>query len=220
MLLLDKVGTIMEINEAFTNFFGFTQNDIIGKNFSILFTETDRQAGVPQREIETVLLSGQASDNNFLVGKDKNLTWVSGESILVENPDGTGSILKVIQNINAQKTSENSIIRLSNFNESILRAIEDVVMVLNKDLNIIQVNDAFSKLFGNTWAATKKVNFADLVQSHGLISDLYDKVREVINTKESFFNYVLEVLTNVGEKRYLTFPAAFWNIPAYLIMRY
>ena len=121
MLLLDKVGTILEINEAFTNFFGFTEGDIIGNNFSTLFTETDMAAGVPEKEIETVLLNGQAADNNFLVGKDKNLTWVSGESILiVENPDGTGNILKIIQNINAQKTSENSIIRLNNFNESIL----------------------------------------------------------------------------------------------------
>src|SRR6188768_2304789 len=98
MLLLDKVGTIIEINEAFTNFFGFTKGDIIEKHFSILFTETDREAGLPEKEIETELLSGQAADNNFLVGKDKSLTWVSGESILiVENQDGTGSILKIIQ---------------------------------------------------------------------------------------------------------------------------
>jgi len=198
-MLLDKAGTVKEINEAFTNFFGFAEGDLIGKNFSILFTETDREAGLPEKEIETVLSHGQASDNNFLVGKDKNLTWVSGESILVEDPDGTTSILKIIQNINAQKTSENSIIRLNNFNESILRAIEDVVMVLNKKLNIIKVNAAFSKLFGE--AETKKVNFGDLVQSHGLSSELYDKVREVVNTKQSFFNHVLSLQTNSEEKK-------------------
>ena len=81
------------------------------------------------------------------------------------------------------------------------RSIEDVVMVLNKNLHIIKVNAAFSKLFGDSGADRKMVNFADLYNPHDLSNELYDKVREVVNTKESFLNYVLDVQTNSGKKR-------------------
>src|SRR5688500_14742704 len=81
VLLMDAEGIITEVNTAFTNCFGYTREEIIGKNLKILFTEEDQQKGLPQRELYKVLTEGQSSDNNYLVNEDKTLVWVSGESI-------------------------------------------------------------------------------------------------------------------------------------------
>jgi PAS domain S-box-containing protein len=43
IILLDKEGTIMRVNTAFENAFGFTELDLKGRNFSMLFTDSDQK---------------------------------------------------------------------------------------------------------------------------------------------------------------------------------
>ncbi|MEO5891425.1 MAG: ATP-binding protein [Ferruginibacter sp.] len=201
MLILDEFGKIIQINTAFTNCFGYHSDDVIGKNLEVLFTEVDRQKGLPQNEIRKVLLHGQASDNNFLLNKDKSLTWVSGESVLVMDPDGTRHIVKVIQNINTLKISENVNIRLNDFNEGILHSIEELVIVLNNDLDILKVNAAFSKLFGYSEPEVNNLNFADLVKPFDNNNELYKRVLQVVSGKKGFLNHPVEIETKQGVKK-------------------
>ncbi len=88
MLLMDEHGTIVKINKAFSNAFGYEPKDIIGRNSEILFTDEDKEKGLPQKELNAVLSKGQGSDNNYLVSKDKTSTWVMGESVLAKGDDG------------------------------------------------------------------------------------------------------------------------------------
>ena len=99
---MDTNGTIMTVNDAFTNCFGYAPEDIAGKNIKILFTEKDQAKGLPQQELQNVRTRGQSFDNNYLVNADKTITWVSGESIIVKSEDGRESILKIIQNEKVQ----------------------------------------------------------------------------------------------------------------------
>src|SRR4051812_41531463 len=78
VLLMDQDGTIIAVNQAFTNYFGYEPDDIVGKHIALLFTEEDQRKGLPERALHYVLSKGQASDNNYLVSKDKKITWVSG----------------------------------------------------------------------------------------------------------------------------------------------
>ena len=103
ILLIETNGTIVAINKAFTECFGYREKDIIGKSSVILFTEEDQEKGLPQKELANVLATGQANDNNYLVNKNKESVWVSGESILVTNDKKETIILKIIQNIHEQK---------------------------------------------------------------------------------------------------------------------
>ncbi len=147
VLLMNEEGYITEINTAFTNTFGYTDDEIIGKNLKILFTPEDQKKGLPENEITTVLREGQCKDNNYLVHKDKTITWVSGESILVKNFNSDVSILKIIQDIHTEKTYERSTHRLKDLNENIFKSIEDVIIVLNEEMIITEANDTFFRLF-------------------------------------------------------------------------
>ena len=93
---MDTAGFITAINPAFSNYFGYSEEDVAGKHFSIFFTEEDRKKNKPQNEVETVLRTSQCDDKNFFVHKDGKITWVSGESILVSHADGKHSLLKMI----------------------------------------------------------------------------------------------------------------------------
>ncbi len=201
VLLMDKEGIIVAVNQAFTNCFGYEPKDIIGKYMSILFTEEDRKKGLPEKELNAVLSKGQGSDNNYLVKKDKTLVWVSGESILVKNKEGKASILKIIQNIHQQKVSEISLVRLNEFNENILGSIEDVVIVLDEKMKILKANRAFAKLFRYNSSDVEKMSFADLIKPYDMFEEVQNNIRNAICSKKGFSNVAIEMETTSGEKR-------------------
>jgi PAS domain S-box-containing protein len=200
VLLLDKEGVIKQVNTAFNKGFGYTDDEIIGKHFKILFTEEDQKKGMPEHELSNVLQKGQCMDNNYLVNKNKVITWVSGESILVKNDKGEISILKLIQDIHSQKEYELSLQSSNEFNESILSSIEDIVVVLNSDMKIVKANRAFSKLFMQE-PDVEALNFSDLIKTHDAKGDLQNKILLAINTKKGFVNKEMEIQTLDGDKK-------------------
>ena len=76
ILIIDENGIINNINKAFSRSFGYELPDIRGKHLAELFTIEDQQKGLPEHEVKKVLAAGQCSDNNYLVSKDKTITWV------------------------------------------------------------------------------------------------------------------------------------------------
>ncbi len=201
VLIMDTDGTVTSINTAFTRCFGYKEKDILEKNASVLFTEEDQKDGLFEKELSTVLREGQAFDNNYLVNKDKTITWVSGESLLVKNNEGGASILKVIQNIHKRKVSELALRHLNDFNESILGSIEDVVIVLDEKMNVVKANNAFVNLFKHGAPDISSLNFADLIKSYDTNNYLLENIDSVIRKKRSFSNKQIEIDTLAGDKR-------------------
>ena len=200
VLLMDANGIIKEINTAFTKRFGYAAKDIIGQHLRILFTANDQIKGLPEKEINTVLHYGQCMDNNYLVNKNKTITWVSGETILVKNNKEEISLLKVIQDINIQKLSENSLNYLNDFNENILQSIEDVVMVIDEELNIVKINKSISALFKKGATGTGMINFASIIKPTDVKNDLLDKMKNTLKNRVAFFNKEIEIETAAGKK--------------------
>ncbi|MEO9147118.1 MAG: PAS domain-containing sensor histidine kinase [Ginsengibacter sp.] len=201
ILIIQTSGIISSINNAFTRQFGYEPNDLIGKNVAVLFTEEDQKSGVPEKEIGKVLLTGQANDNNYLVNKNRGLTWVSGESVLVKNNEGKSIILKIVQNIHEQKTSAIANRDLNNFNERILSTINDVVIVLDNNLNIIKVNDAFLKLFNKQLPVITSLNLVSFLKQSKINKQFFNRLQNAINSKTGFSNHEIELTTADGNKR-------------------
>ena len=202
ILIIQTDGTITTINDAFTRQFGYEPVDLVGKKLSVLFTEEDQKSGMPEKEIERVLRTGQSNDNNYLVNKDKGLTWVSGESVLVGNNDGQSIILKLVQNIHEQKISSIANRDLNNFNERILSTINDVVVVLDSNLNVIKVNDAFLKLFNKDLSEIPFLNLVTFLKQSEINKRLFNRLRNAIISKTGFSNHELELTTADGIKKF------------------
>ena len=201
IVITDTKGIVIGINNAFTECFGYEENDIIGKNGMILFTEEDQKKGLPEKEIATVLSTGQADDKNYLVNRNKEITWVSGESVLVKNDRGDEVILKVVQNIHLQKTSEVSLRLLNDFNENILQSISDSVIVLDGKFNLLKANDAFLKLIGITESGAASLNFVDFLKKYDPGNRLYKNLEKALTTKTGFSNKEIEIETPEHNKR-------------------
>jgi two-component system, OmpR family, phosphate regulon sensor histidine kinase PhoR len=201
ILIADEKGIILAINNSFTASFGYTEEDILGKSVVILYTEEDLEKGLPEYEQKTVLQTGQSYDNNYLVNKDKTITWVSGETVLVKDDKGINRILKVIQNIHKQKESELELKRLNYFNESILSSIADVVIVVDNKLNIVKANNAFDKLFRDKVPEISSINIGSLIKTFDKDDELLNALQYAASTGNGFSNKHLEVSIPSMEKR-------------------
>lgn len=201
VLIIDPNGIILEANRAFLNSFGYDAADIIGENFSILFSEADQKKDIPLRELRTVIDEGQSFDNNYLVNKNKTLTWVSGESLLLADDQNNKRILKVIQNIHTQKESEFSIIRLNNFNENILGTIEDGVVVLDENLKILKANHSFTQIFNFSDKDVFKIDFKAFISSFDINSELYNAILGVFQSKSNISRIQLDMDPKTGERQ-------------------
>lgn len=70
IFMLDPTGHIMTWNIGAQRLKGYTEADIIGKNFSILFTSEDRESGKPEAELKAALLHGSYEEEGWRVRKD------------------------------------------------------------------------------------------------------------------------------------------------------
>lgn len=201
IILIDTKGIILAINPAFTKLFGYRSEDIVGKNMSVLFTPEDKEHGMPENELKSVLSTGQGSDNNYLVSADNTKTWVSGESVLVKKEDGSKLILKIIQNIHVQKESEMELKSINIFNEDILGSISDVVIVLNEKMELVKTNTAFTEVFNTGSANPGDLNFRVLLHPHDTDNLLINSISKAFASEKGFSNIMVTVSVSPTEKR-------------------
>lgn len=201
ILLLNTKGVILAVNPTFTNCFGYQPQDIVGKNVSVLFTPEDQEIGLPEKELQSVLTTGQGSDNNYLVAADNTKTWVSGESVLVKKEDGSSLIIKIIQNIHVQKESELELTRINLFNEDILGSISNVVIVLNEKMELVKTNLAFTSVFNPGGTNQQHLNFKALINPHDKDNILINSITTAFADAKGFSNILVEISVSPSEKK-------------------
>lgn len=75
--LLDPVGHVSSWNPGAERFKGYASHEIIGRHFSIFYTEEDRLAGVPERALETARREGRFEAEGWRVHKSGRRFWCS-----------------------------------------------------------------------------------------------------------------------------------------------
>jgi PAS domain S-box-containing protein len=182
VLVLDTSGTILCVNDAFVTSFGYADEDVVGKNHRLLFTEKDQQRQRPETEIETVMVQNSASDDCYLVHRDGTHIWVNGESILVKNEAHETYIAKIIHDIHSQKLLEKYLSESNELIDTIFGSVRDTaLLVLDGQLNMIRANEAFYSLFRT---ADRRIQGAPLTfLDHPLWSD--ESMKEKLKLKIS-----------------------------------
>ncbi len=200
ILIMNIEGKILDVNKGFMNAFGYKKNELVGKNFEMLFTDKDREENKPGLEIKIALNKGAKSDNNYLLNKEGLPIWVLGESISAVNKDGEKYVVKIIQNINTQKKLEGFLIESDEFIHTIFDSVKDTAFViLNSELRIMKTNKVFLKLFNLKKSLTKEVKISKIDNSFWKSIEIKKEITNVLVTravmKNVSFNY-----TNVAGK--------------------
>jgi PAS domain S-box-containing protein len=205
VIIMNTEGFILEVNDAFTTAFGYNVNDLTDKNFSLLFTEEDKKAGKPIVELQKVKAHGVASDDNYLMHKDGTPIWTSGESIFVQTSKEKNYIVKVVQNIHAQKQMEGFLTESNEFIESIFESIRDAALVvLDSLMKIIKVNSAFIKMFEIGASLKEGSRLTDLDHPFWKRDDIKKEIRNIIVTNKALKEKQFQMETKSGETKIIS----------------
>lgn len=187
IITLDCDGLITTWNCGAELILGYRETEVLGQTVDIIYTEQDRQAGVPEAERQRALQHGQATDERWHARRDGSRCFLSG--LLNPLVDGTGKVIgfaKIARDLTEerQRSSEQQ-----NELESVLAANlqkDQFFAVLSHELkhplNLIQLNTdlvARSQAVKNNPSlhkATQSIQNAVRSQSR-IIDDLMDVSR-------------------------------------------
>ncbi|WP_285429669.1 PAS domain-containing sensor histidine kinase [Pseudomonas sp. fls2-241-R2A-110] len=108
--MIDPDGIITSWNAGARRFKGYEEAEILGQHFSRFYTEEDRQAGLPQRALDTAIREGRFEGEGWRVRKDGTHFW----SHVVIDPiiDPSGKLLgfaKITRDLTDRKMAEETL---------------------------------------------------------------------------------------------------------------
>jgi PAS domain S-box-containing protein len=108
--MLSTDGIIVSWNAGAQRFKGYTAEEVIGKHFSIFYTDEDRRLGIPVLALEQATTKGKFEAEGWRVRKDGTRFWAS----VVIDPirDDTGTLVgyaKITRDITEKKLAEEAL---------------------------------------------------------------------------------------------------------------
>ena len=114
--MLAPDGTVASWNPGAERIKGYKRGEIVGRRFDHFFTEEDRNAGVPQRTLETATAEGHSEAEGWRVRKDGSRFWAN---VVIDTiRDANGSVLgfaKVTRDMSDRRRYEKRLYRLAHF---------------------------------------------------------------------------------------------------------
>jgi PAS domain S-box-containing protein len=112
ILFINEKGIIENWNKGAEKIKGYKAEEIIGKNFSIFYTEKDRNAGLAEQLINQARISGKANHEGWRIRKDGSAFW--GNVSITSLRDLEGNLLgfsKVTRDLTQKKIADDNIAR-------------------------------------------------------------------------------------------------------------
>ncbi|MGA3264158.1 MAG: PAS domain S-box protein [Terracidiphilus sp.] len=111
---LDVEGRINSWSPGARNILGYKAEEAMGREYSLVFTPADIQAGKPRQEMEEAERNGSCATDSWRVRRDKSQFWASG--VLSEVWDDAGKLtgyIHVARDITEHKQMEDAQARLA-----------------------------------------------------------------------------------------------------------
>ncbi len=128
IILLDTEGNIMNWNKGAENIKGYSEEEIIGKNFRSFYLPQDRESGLPDQLLAEAIANNNAKHEGWRIRKDGSQFW--GSIVITSLHDNLGKIIgfsKVTRDLTEQKQSQDYIVTQN-------RMLQEFAYVASHDL--------------------------------------------------------------------------------------
>src|SRR3954471_11906063 len=85
---LDVHGNVLSWNAGAERFKGYKAHEIIGRHFSTFYSEEDKAARKPERELEEAIANGRVEDEGWRIRKDGTRFWANVVITALRDPTG------------------------------------------------------------------------------------------------------------------------------------
>src|SRR5688500_9437624 len=107
IFVLDPEGRIASWNPGAARLKGYSEQEIIGRHFSIFYPDDDLTAGKPAKELETATREGRVEDEGWRVRKDGSRFWAN--VIITALHDHSGTLVgfaKITRDLTKRREAE------------------------------------------------------------------------------------------------------------------
>jgi len=135
IILLSKEGIILNWNKGAENIKGYKAGEIVGKSFSIFYTDADKSNHIPEKLLALAANKGKATDENWRVRKDGSRFW--GSVIITALRDDKRNIVgfvKVTRDLTERKNAEDSLKQKNVDLEKMNKELQSFAYISSHDL--------------------------------------------------------------------------------------
>ncbi len=135
IILLDLDGIVLSWNQGAAEIFGYSEHEMIGRDFSILFTPEDRSRQVPQYEISHARTHGQSGDDRWMQRRDGVRIYASGAvTAQRDQPGNVISFSKVLRDLTQWRNTEAALRQAKEEAEKLNKSKDHFLAVLSHEL--------------------------------------------------------------------------------------
>ena len=108
--------------------FGWAAKEAVGRRAAMIFTPEDREAGLPEREVETARREGVAPNVRWHVRKDGSRVFIEGSTRALRGPDGSArGFLRIGQDVTERRRAEEALRTSEERFQHVSRATCDII---------------------------------------------------------------------------------------------
>jgi PAS domain S-box-containing protein len=152
IFLVDLDGRIVSWNPGVERFFGYREENFIGRELAEIFTPEDRSAGAPEKEMAKARTEGRASDVRWHLCRDQSRVFVEGVLLGLKDENGyVAGFAKIARAVRPLQAAGSMLTTL-------LEGTEDVIYVIDRSGRFVfanartasVLNCSIEKLIGHT----------------------------------------------------------------------
>lgn len=115
IIMISPEGLVRSWNSGAQRMFGYRDDEIIDQPFARFFIDSDRERGLPGKELDLAREEGFATDDRWHVRKDGQLIWISGMVTPIRENNQLIGYGKVMRDRTDEKLIEEKMLHLAHF---------------------------------------------------------------------------------------------------------
>ena len=148
--MLDLNGFVTSWNAGAERIKGFQTEEIVGKHFSTFYTEEDREAGMPQKVLDTARAEGKFSGEGWRVRKDGSRFWAS---VVVDRiNDENGELIgfaKITRDMTEQREAQHALLEAERRFRILVQGVTDyAIFMLDPEGKVANWNAGAQRIKG------------------------------------------------------------------------
>jgi PAS domain S-box-containing protein len=131
IFMLDPVGIVTSWNPGAERIKGYKASEIIGRHFSTFYEAGDREAGVPQRALETARHIGKFEAEGWRLRKDGTRLWALVIIDAIRDADGTLlGFAKITRDLTERRKAEEELRRSEELFRRLVEGVTDYAIYM------------------------------------------------------------------------------------------
>ncbi|MEE9443312.1 MAG: PAS domain S-box protein [candidate division Zixibacteria bacterium] len=147
LVLLNKLGTIIDVNQAAADIFGGSKDELIGKQFTQIGIFTQKDVPNLLSRFKDLLCGGKRELTLQITNKLGRTVHLESSVSVRKMPDGSVGIVAIVRDITERKLAEETLRESEQFSRAVIANSPLGISVRNRHGKLLSVNQAWRDIW-------------------------------------------------------------------------